>query len=315
MGASRLLLRSLKVVVGLFLLAFYLVVAAAGYQLLTLLWESRPAPATIAVIVGGLTLLSGYLSYRFGTAQLLRNLHAVELPRTRAPGLYRRLDRLCEQSGIEQPRLLVADLPTPNTLALGGARGGILVFDRSLFSVLDGDELEAIMAHELAHLENYDALVQTLAYSALRTVAGLFMLVLFPFILLVTGFARAAAWISGQPGSWQSTVFGRLRYRVEQGIMVLLSGITLVLLARSRRREYAADERAASMTGNPLALARALRTIQRYSEPRWGLLSLLSIQTDEEAQWTRLLSTHPPMDDRIERLVAQATERSTVKVD
>jgi heat shock protein HtpX len=315
MAASRLVLRSLKAIVGLFLFAFYLVVAVAGVQLLTQLWAIRPPPTTIAGIVAGLLLLSGYLSYRFGTAQLLRNLDAVELPRARAPGLYRRLDRLCEQSGIEQPRVLVADLPTPNTFAVGGAREGILVFDRSLFRVLDGDELEGIMAHELAHLERYDALIQTLAFSAIRTVSGLLMLVFLPVILLVTGFARATAWLSGRPDSWHSTAFGRLRYRVEQRILMLFSVLTLVLLAGSRRREYAADERAASMTGNPLALARALRTIQRYSEPRRGLLSLLTIQTDDENQWTRLLSTHPPMDDRIARLVEQATERRSVTVD
>lgn len=307
MAANRLVLRSLKAIVGLFLLAFYLVLAAVGYQLLTLLWEARPSPVTVVVLVAGLMLLSGYLSYRFGTAQLLRNLDAAELPRTRAPEFHRLVDDLCEQYEISRPRVLVAALPTPNVLALGGAREGVLVFDRSLLRVLDRDELEAIVAHELAHLETYDALVQTLAFSALRTVTGVVLFVLSPFIILVTGFARAAAWISGRPWAWHATVFGRLRYRVEQGIMVVFSVITLVLLARSRQREYAADERAASMTGTPLALARALKKIQRYSEPRWGLLSLLSIQTDED-QWTRMLSTHPSTEDRIERLVEMSRE-------
>lgn len=309
MRASRLVLRTLMVSVGLVLLAFYVVVAVAGYQFLMILWETRPAPETVVVIVGGLTLLSGYLSYRYGTTQLLRRLDAVELPRARAPTVYRLLDRLCSAYGIEQPRVVVADLPSPNVFALGGARNGILVFDRSVLRILDGDELEGIIAHELAHLESYDALVQTIAYSALRTLTGVVLLLLFPFILLVTGLARAVAWISGRPRTWPSTVFGRIRYRVEQTIMAVLSVITLVLLARSRRREYAADERAASMTGKPLALARALKKIQRYAEPRWGLLSLLYIDTDDEDQWTRMLSTHPPTEERIERLVEQSDER------
>lgn len=290
--------------VGLCLLAFYVVVAAAGYRLLALLWATRPSPGTVVVLVGWLTLLSGYLSYRFGTARLLAGLDAVELPRERAPGLYRRLDRLCGAYGIDPPRVLVADLPTLNAFALGSGRDGTLVLDRSLFRVLDGEELEGILAHELAHLESYDALVQTLAYSALRTVTGAVLVCLFPFLLVVTGFARGLAWIAGRPGSWASTPFGRLQYRVEQGVMLVFSLLTLVLLARSRRREYAADDRAASVTGEPLALARALRTIQRYNEPRWGLLSLLSVGNDDGL--AQVLSTHPPTEERVERLVERA---------
>ncbi len=291
--------------VGLSLLVCYLLVATAGYRLLAALWATRPDPATIAAIVGGLTLLSGYLSYRVGTARLLGSLDAVELPRDRAPGLYRRLDELAAEYGIDRPRVLVADLPTPNAFALGGARGGTLVLDRGLLRILDADELEGILAHELAHLESYDALVQTLAYSALRTLTGVIFLALFPFLLAVTGFAQAAAWLAGRPRSWPSTAFGRLRYRIEQGVLTVFSAVTLVLLARSRRREYAADDRAVVTTGNPLALARALRKIERYAEPRWGLLSLLNVGTDEDGR-SRMLSTHPSTEERIDRLIEKA---------
>lgn len=300
-------------VVGVCLLAFYAVVAAAGYRLLALLWQTRPAPGMIVVIVGGLTLLSGYLSYRFGTARLLSSLDAVELPRGQAPTFHQRLDRLCTEYEIDRPHVLVAALPTPNAFALGGARGGTLVLDRSLLRVLGPDELEGILAHELAHLESYDALVQTLAYSTLRTLTGAALLLLFPFLLVLTGFARATAWMGGRPGAWSATPFGQLRYRVEQSVLVGLSVLTLVLLARSRRREFAADDRAASVTGDPLALARALRKIQRYSEPRWGLLSLLSTSNDED-DLTRLLATHPATEERVERLTTQS-EQPRSRVD
>jgi TRAP-type C4-dicarboxylate transport system permease small subunit len=208
MGFSRPLRRGLIAAVGLCLLAFYAVVAVAGYRLLALLWRARPDPETVVVLVGGLTLLSGYLSYRFGTARLLAGL--------------------------------------------------------------DGGELEGILAHELAHLKSDDALVQTLAYSALRTLIGAALLCLFSFLLVVTGFAWAMAWVGGRPGAWASTPFGQLRHWVGQAVMGALSVLTLVLLARSRRRGFATDDRAASVTGNPLALARALRKIQRYSEPCGG---------------------------------------------
>lgn len=76
-----------------------------------------------------------------------------------------------------------------------------------------------------------------------------------------------------------------------------------MLLVYSRRREYVADERAAAVTGQPRALARALAKIHRAANPRWGLRSLLTIHGDEStSDWWRLLSSHPPIEERIERL-------------
>jgi heat shock protein HtpX len=83
--------------------------------------------------------------------------------------------------------------------------------------------------------------------------------------------------------------------------------ITLLLFAHSRKREYAADERAAEVTGNPVALARALAKIHRATSPDRGLRSLLYIHGDERGDDSRrLLSTHPPVYERIDRLVEMA---------
>lgn len=88
---------------------------------------------------------------------------------------------------------------------------------------------------------------------------------------------------------------------------MVLSVITLALLALSKYREYAAA-RAATMTGDPLALVRALRKVQRRSEAVWGLLSLLYVQTDERDRLRRLLATHPPTEERVRRLLERANE-------
>ena len=88
-------------------------------------------------------------------------------------------------------------------------------------------------------------------------------------------------------------------------VTLLAIALTVLIRAHSRRREYAADDRAVEITGNPRALARALHKIDRASERQRGLLSTLYVQGDDEGLWTRLLSTHPPMDDRIERLLEQ----------
>lgn len=208
--------------------------------------------------------------------------------------------------------MAVTRLGVPNAFALGGVRSGVLVFDTSLFRILSPAEREAILAHELAHLETYDAFVQTLAYSALRTIVGLLLIPLIPLLLFVVGLARGWAWIRGRPESWSRNPVLIVYYWASLAVTLLAVGLTLVVRAHSRRREFAADDRAVEVTGKPLALARALRKIERASgrERERGLLSTLYVQNDEEGVLSRLLSTHPPIDDRIERLLERTGSES-----
>nr|WP_130500059.1 M48 family metalloprotease [Natrinema hispanicum] len=302
--------RLLMALIGFLLLLWYLSLAAVSVWALSVLRTSAPdLGTTLLVLVGG-GLIGGYLSYRFGTKQLLSSIDAVELPRSHAPAFYRRLDRLEARMDVDSPTILIAQLPAPNAFALGGGRDGVIVLDRSLFRLLSLDGLETLVAHELAHLEGYDAFVQTLAYSVFRTFAGVVFVVLTPVLLPIVGTARALAWLRGDPRSWSRTVFGRLLKLIEGGVVAALLLVTLAVRAHSRRREYAADERAADVTGKPVALARALRTIQRAAEPPRGLLSTLYVHTEsDEDAVTRLLSTHPSTDDRIERLLERTRER------
>lgn len=304
----RLGLRLLMAAVGLSLLALYLGVAYVGFVVLVTVFSSGADLLTTAALVGVLTLLFGFLSYHFGTTQMLASLDAVELDRRRGAGLYQRLDRLTARMDIETPTVFVARMRLPNAMAIGTARQGALVVDRSLLWLLSPAEFEAILAHELSHLESHDGLVQTLAYSAMRTLVGLVLVVLLPFVLVVTGLAQGFGWLNGRPTEWTTSPFGRLRERIGQAVALLLVALTLLVRAHSRRREFAADERAAEVTGDPLALARALRRIERASQPMWGLRSPLTIYGTEENHLGRLLSTHPPMDDRVQRLVERAEQ-------
>jgi heat shock protein HtpX len=196
---GRLGLRALIVGVGLSLLVGYGLAAWFVYSILVWFWASRPPLGTTVAIVAVTTLVFGYLSYQYGTSQLLASVDAADLSRERAPDLYRRADRLAAAMRIETPRLLVADMTVPNALALGSPTDGAVVLDRSLFRLLSPAELEGILAHECAHLESRDSLVQTLAYSGLRTVVGLVTILLSPALLSLTGLARGVAWIRGRP--------------------------------------------------------------------------------------------------------------------
>lgn len=307
--------RLLMWIVGVSLLAIYASAAVIAYQFLRILLTDPPSLPTTVFVLVVVTLAAGYLSYRFGTRQLLAGLDGRELHAREAPRFFERLDALSSRMTVDRPRVFVAKLGAPNAFALGGVRSGILVVDASLFRLLSPAEREAILAHELAHLETHDAFVQTLAYSAMRTVVGLLLVPLLPLLLLVTGIARAAAWMRGQPGEWSRNPVLLVYAWLSLGVTVLGIAITALIRAHSRRREYAADDRAVAITGDPLALARALRKIERATERERGLLSTLYVSGDEEGVLTRLLSTHPPMDDRVERLLARTEQARRVRVE
>lgn len=312
---DRLGLRALMAGVGLSLLVGYGLAAWFVYSLLLWFWESRPPLGTTIVVVGVAILLFAYLSYQYGTNRLLASVDAVDIQRERAPELYRRADRLAGNMRIETPRLLVADLSVPNALSLGSRTDGAVVLDRSLFRLLSPAELEGLLAHEFAHLESRDSLVQTLAYSGLRTLVGIVTVLLLPVTLFLTGLAQGVAWIRGRPTRWAEGSLGQLRLLVGNGIVVLFFLLTLVLRAHSRRRELAADDRAASVTDDPLALARALTKIDRVRDPDWSLLSPLYTRGDEDGTLGQVFSTHPAVNERIERLRerARATDRQRVR--
>ena len=299
MGSQRLL----RWGVGLTLLAGYVGAGAGVYLLLRSLLTPPPdlleALAAIAVV----PVVGAYASYRFGTRQLLAGLEAKAVGPRELPRFFRRLESLTERMDAGRPEVYVARLGAPNALALGGVRSGRLVVDVSLFRLLEPAELEAIVAHELAHLESNDALVQTVAYSALRTVVGLLMLPLLPVLLVAVGVARASAWIRGRPQEWSRSPVLAVYLWLSLGVTVLSLAVTVLIRAHSRRREYAADDRAVEVTENPMALASGLRKIQRATNADRSLLSTLFVDGDEEGTLTRLLSTHPPMDDRIDRLL------------
>ncbi|MDS0282091.1 M48 family metallopeptidase [Haloarcula onubensis] len=295
-------------VVGLGTLVTYLLAGVVGYRLLRVVWAQRPPTAVVVATVLGTALVFGVLSYWTGTTRLRRSVDAVALPRSRAPELYRRYDRLTERMRAGEPSLLVARLPVPNAFAVGGPNGAIVV-DRRLFALLSADEMETLLAHELAHFERRDALVQTLGYSLTQSLVGLVAVALFPVVVLTGGIARALALLRGKPESWSRSWLGRTHRGALGAVALTGFAVTLLVLSYSRRREWAADDRAAAVTGKPLALARALRKIERASTPDLGPLTPLYVHGTEENPLSRLLSTHPPMDARVERLQRRASQR------
>jgi len=298
---SRLAFRAAAAVVGVALLAVYLTAALFVADLLRAVWAARPdLPVFLAVVAAG-ALGSAYLSYRLGTAQVLANLDGDRVPRKRAPDLHRRIDALAARMDLPRPELYVIDARAPNAFAVGGGSdGGALVIDRSLFRLLSPREIEAILAHELAHLEGNDGFAIAMADGVGRSLVGIATVAALPALLALSGLAAAAAWIRGRPGD-RSGPFARLHRALAGGLFAGFVLATLVSRSRSRKREFAADDRAAEVTGDPVALARALRRIERAAEPSWPFAPLSTQKRTEDAA-ERWLSTHPSTDERVERL-------------
>lgn len=288
--------------VGLAIVSIYSVAAFATFLFALWLVANPPDPGLVLLAIAIGVLGAGVIGYRLGTMQLLASLESHPLPRGRAPELHRRLDRLVDGMALTRPALMVANLGAANALSIGGPRTGAIVVDRRLIRLLTVDELEAILAHELAHLESHDALINTLALTAVRTLAGLVALAFVPFLLLLAGVERSAGWFAGRPG-YRIGLADLFRATIFLGIALLLSVLTLGFLAYAREREFAADRRAAELTGNPAALARALVKIDRANRPRRGLLRLLYTHEHRHEDEHRLLSTHPPLEERIDRLL------------
>ncbi len=301
--------RLLRVAVPASAATAYLIAATVLVGLVSLLAGRPPSlPAAIAGVILG-ALVVGYASYRLTVVGVPRRVGAVELDPGRAPGVYRRLERLAAAMELPVPTLYVARLATPNAFTVGGPDGAVVV-DERLFGLLSAAEFEAILAHELAHLESRDALVQTVAYGAGQSLVIALAALVLPVALVAGALAELWTVLTGRPAAAARSLPGR----VHGSTLRLLGGVgfasTLFLLAYSRDREYAADDRAAAVVG-PLTLARALWRLHRAAEPDRGLLTPLLVHGDDDHPLSRLLSTHPPVGDRLDRLVERArTERA-----
>jgi heat shock protein HtpX len=205
------------------------------------------------------------------------------------------------------PRIYVIPEQAPNAFATGRTpQRGVVAVTEGLLRLLDRDEVAGVIAHELGHIKNRDTLIMSVA----ATIAGALSML-----------ANAAMW---------GSVFGHASDDEEQGghpltgllgVMVAPLAATLIQMAISRSREFSADEAAARSTGNPLALASALKQIEALSQrlPMHAgspATAHLFIQNPFAGGGglLKLFSTHPSTEARVERLEAMAHQRSIVAV-
>jgi len=217
------------------------------------------------------------------------------------PYLYNVVEGLAIASGLPKPRCYIIDDTAPNAFASGrNPRNSVIVVTKGLLNKLNRVELEGVIAHEMAHIKNYDVLVQTLAVVMVGVVALLSDWILRSFFW--GGARRRRKSRGGGSGAAIFVVVGL--------VLAVLSPLVaqLLRLAISRKREFLADASGALLTRYPPGLASALRKLAADREPLEAAnkatahLYIVNPLKDIKGRVNRLFSTHPPIEERIEAL-------------
>lgn len=242
-----------------------------------------------------------FVSYFFSDRIALAMYRAQPVTREELPRAYAAVERLTQKIGIPMPRIYVIPTESPNAFATGrNPKHASVAVTHGILGLLNDEELEGVLAHELGHVNNRDILISSVA----ATIAGA--------ITMLASMGRFAMIFGGMGGGDRDRRGGG---GLGALIMLIVAPIaaSLIQLAVSRSREYQADATGAHFTGNPYALASALQKLDAYSrrvpmQASPSTAHLFIIQPLLGVSVGNLFSTHPPIAKRIERLTGRPAE-------
>jgi heat shock protein HtpX len=238
---------------------------------------------TIALIFA--VLMNG-TAYFFSDKIALMSSGAQPISKEQAPRLYEVMERLAAKSNLPMPKMYLIPQPAPNAFATGrNPSHASVAVTQGLLELMDDEELEGVIAHELSHVRNYDILTSSIA----ATIAG-----------AITWLARMGFWFGGGNDRERSSGLTGI-------LMLILAPLAALLLQMgiSRQREYQADASGARMVGHPYGLIRALEKLGAYNKripmdvpPATASLFIVAPLTAGQV-FAGMFSTHPPLAERI----------------
>jgi heat shock protein HtpX len=244
-----------------------------------------------------------FVSYFYSDKIALAMYRAQPVTREELPRAYAAVERLTQKIGIPMPKMYVIPTESPNAFATGrNPSHASVAVTHGILGLLNDEELEGVLAHELGHVNNRDILISSVA----ATIAGAITMLasMGRFAMLFGGFGGGGGDRDRRDGGGLAALF-----------MLIVAPIaaTLIQLAVSRSREYQADATGAHFTGNPYALASALQKLDAYSrripmQASPSTAHLFIIQPLLGMNFGSLFSTHPPVAKRIERLTGRPAE-------
>lgn len=244
----------------------------------------------VFLIIG---MIVNLIAYFFSDSLIIKSSGAVMLNREQVPELFLMVEEMTKAHQMPMPKLYLINDSSMNAFATGrNPSHSAVAVTRGLLEKLTLDEVRGVVAHEIAHIRNWDTLLMTA-------------------VSIMAGFISIMA-----ESYWSSRVMSKVQEKDRSGVLATVSLILAVFaplaamfiqLAISRRREFQADESGSKISGNPLFLAGALEKISRDRRPLPGMNTAtahlyFSNPLKSEGFIEKLFSTHPPVEDRIGRL-------------
>lgn len=252
------------------------------------------------VIAFVFALLINFGSYWFSDKIVLAMYQAREVGLDEAPELYRIVQNLALRAQLPMPRLFLIPSQSPNAFATGrNPHHAVVAVTEGLVRIMNREELEGVIAHELSHVRNRDILIGSIA----ATLAGV--------IMMVAHMARWAAIFGvGRGGRDDEGGGGGVLGLILMSVLAPIAAV-VIQMAISRSREFLADATGARIAGNPLGLSSALQKLARASEimpleARPETAHMFIVSPLSGGSLLSLFSTHPPVEERIARLRAMA---------
>ncbi|BBE39640.1 zinc metalloprotease HtpX [Streptococcus dysgalactiae] len=280
----------------LLLVVFFLLLALIGASAGYLLVDNYVIGVTLALIIGAIYAVSMI----FQSTTLVMSMNSArEISESEAPDFYHIVEDMAMVAQIPMPRVFIIEDPSLNAFATGSSpKNAAVAATTGLLQVMNREELEGVIGHEVSHIRNYDIRISTIAVALASAVT------------LISSIGGRALWYGG--GSRKRS------NNNDEGlgiILLLLSLLSLILaplvaslvqLAISRQREYLADASSVELTRNPQGMIRALEKLQQSQPVKYPVddasAALYINEPRKKGSFSSLFSTHPPIEERIERL-------------